>query len=190
MPVELPGVAVEAEAGAALLVALEKPPAVVSVTGGILLKFVAETLVPSFDTVVTFDDKMVPSVELGVVLFGRLLISVLFLTCGLALAAVGEAWLMVGGFVVIGADRPDLSAAGCTADRSLLVVELYPLFVLFVFVTSVLLLLPCSFTSRKIKIIPQEGCMVLTSEFVLLYTEPARNSLLPVTLFCKPKLIS
>lgn len=114
MAVKLPGVAVEAEAGAALLVTLEKPPVVVSVTEGVgfVLKFVA--FLPSFDTVATFEDKSVPSVDLGVVLFGRLLISGIFVTFGPALAVAGEAWLMVGGFVVVGADGSDLCTTDCT----------------------------------------------------------------------------
>lgn len=84
--------------------------------------------------------------------------------------------------------RTNLCEAGCTVDRLLSVTVLFPLFVSFTFLPSVLLLFHCSLTSRKMKIIPQEGCMVLTSEFVLLYAEPARNSLLSIILFCKTKL--
>lgn len=51
----------------------------------------AELFIPSFDTMVTFEDKAVPSVDLRGVLFGRLLISVLFTTFSLALAVVGAA---------------------------------------------------------------------------------------------------
>lgn len=63
----------------------------------------------------------------------------------------------------------------------------FRLFVSFAFVPSVLHLFHCSLTSRKMKIIPQERCMVLTSKFVSLYREPARNSLLSIISFCKHK---
>lgn len=70
---ELLGVPVEAEVATALLVtAAEKSPVVVNVTKdvGILLKFVAELFIPSFGTIVTFEDTVVPSVDVRDLLCG------------------------------------------------------------------------------------------------------------------------
>lgn len=176
MTVELLGVAVEVEVVAALLVTPEKSPVVnVAKDIGILLKLVAELFIPSFDTIVTFEDEVVPSVELGDVLFGRLPISLLFITFFLALA-VGAAWLMVEGFMAVVIGRTNPCEVGCIVVSLLPLIELFPLLASVTFLPSVLLLFHCSLTSRKMKIIPQEGCMVLTSKFVSLYREPLSST--------------
>lgn len=117
MAVELLRIAVEVEVAAALLVTPEESSVVnVAEVIGILLKFVAELFIPPFDTIVTFEDKAVPSVDLGGVLFGRLLISVLFVTFFWALTVVGAAWLTVEGFMAVVIGRTNLCEVGCTVD--------------------------------------------------------------------------
>lgn len=46
------------------------------------------------------------------------------------------------------------------------IIELFPLLVSCTSPASVLLLFHCSLTSRKMRVIPQEGCMVWSSKYV------------------------
>lgn len=118
MTVELLGVTVDVEAAAALSVTPEESPVDVNVARdiGILLKFVAELFIPPFDTIMTVEEKVVPSVDLRGVLFGRVLISGFFVTFSLALAAAGAAWLLVEGFMAVVNVRMSPCGAGCTVD--------------------------------------------------------------------------
>lgn len=92
MTLELLGVTVEVEVATALRVAPEESVIFVNIAKdvGLLLKFVVELVIPSFDTVMTFEDKVVPSVEFRGVLFCQLLISVLT-TFSLVVVATGAA---------------------------------------------------------------------------------------------------
>lgn len=110
--VELLGVPVEA------VTAAEKSPVVVIVTKdtGIPLKFVAELFIPSFDTVVAFEDTVVPSVDVRDVLCGQRLLPLLLITFSLALAVSGTARLTAEGFMAVIKGRAKLCKAGSTVD--------------------------------------------------------------------------